>query len=134
MSSILMTLKIFLPSAIFFEKNDISRVVAEANIGSFGILPHRRDCVATLVPGILTYESKSVGEKFVAIDEGVLIKTDLSVFISVRAAIGGKDLVQLREAVENEFINLNEQEKKVRKVMSNMESRFIRRLAEMRNE
>lgn len=37
----------------------------------FGLLPHRPDCVAALVPGILIYESDAEGEVYVAVDEGV---------------------------------------------------------------
>jgi F-type H+-transporting ATPase subunit epsilon len=53
-----MNLKILLPFEIFAEKADVLRIVAETLEGSFGILPHRLDCVAALAPGILTYETK----------------------------------------------------------------------------
>ena len=69
-----------------------------------------------------------------AVDEGVLVKTGLDVLVSVRNAIGGTDLGQLHEAVEREFLNLNEREQSVRSVMANMESDFIRRLAEFHHE
>jgi F-type H+-transporting ATPase subunit epsilon len=49
----------------------------------------------------------------VAVDEGVLVKTGLDVLVSVRNAISGTDLGQLREAVEREFLNLNEREQSV---------------------
>ena len=42
--------------------------------GSFGLLPHRLDCVAALVPGILTYETKEDGTVYLAVDQGVLVK------------------------------------------------------------
>jgi F-type H+-transporting ATPase subunit epsilon len=64
----------------------------------------------------------------------VLVKTGLDVLISVRNAIGGTDLGQLREAVEREFLNLNEREQSVRSVMAKMESDFISRLAEFHRE
>jgi len=51
------------------------------------------------------------------------------VLVSVRNAIGGTDLGQLHEAVDREFLNLNDQEQDVRSVMARMESDFIRRLA-----
>jgi len=60
----------------------------------------------------------------------VLVKTGLDVLVSVRNAIGGTDLGQLREAVEREFLNLDEREQSVRSVMATMESSFIRRVAE----
>ena len=70
-----MNLKVLLPFQIFAEKTGVSRIVAETRDGSFGLLPHRLDCVAALVPGILTYETISDGEVFVAVDQGVLVKT-----------------------------------------------------------
>lgn len=123
-------LKILLPFRIFAQKTGVFRMVAETGSGSFGLLPHRMDCVAALVPGILVYENKSDGEVYVAVDEGVLIKTGLDVIVSVRNAIDGTDLGQLREAVENEFISLDDREQNVRSVMEKMESGFIRRFAE----
>ena len=86
--SVLMKLKVLLPFRIFAEKTDVSRIVAETHEGSFGLLPHRRDCVAALAPGILIYENEAEGEVYVAVDEGVLVKTGLNVLVSVRRAIG----------------------------------------------
>ena len=126
----LMNLKVLLPFGIFAEKDGVSRIVAETCQGSFGLLPHRLDCVAPLVPGILIYENAGEAEVYVAVDAGVLVKTGLDVLVSVRNAIGGTDLGQLREAVEREFLNLNEREQNVRSVMTKMESGFIRRIAE----
>ena len=125
-----MNLKVLLPFGIFAEKTGVSRIVAETREGSFGLLPHRLDCVAALAPGILTYESGAEGEAFVAVDEGVLVKTGMDVLVSVRNAIGGADLGQLREAVEKEFLTLSDEEKNVRSMMAKMESGFIRSLAE----
>ena len=102
----LMNLKILLPFEIFAEKTGASRIVAETPEGSFGLLPHRLDCVAALTPGILTYETELEGEVYVAVDEGVLVKTGLDVLVSVRNAIAGPDLGQLRETVERELPTL----------------------------
>ncbi len=130
----LMTLKILLPFRIFAEKTGVSRIVAETREGSFGLLPHRLDCVAALAPGILIYENQTEGEVYLAVDEGVLVKTGLDVFVSVRNAIAGTDLSQLHEAVSQEFLQLDEQEQSVRSVMESMESDFIRRVAEFHHE
>jgi F-type H+-transporting ATPase subunit epsilon len=124
-----MNLKILLPFQIFAEKTGVSRILAETSEGSFGLLPHRLDCVAALAPGILVYENETEGEVYVAVDEGVLVKTGLDVLVSVRNAIGGTDLDTLHEAVEREFLNLDEQEKSVRSVLAKLESGFIRRFA-----
>src|SRR5471032_1953931 len=108
-----MNLKILLPFQIFAEKTGVARIVAETREGSFGLLPHRLDCVAALTPGILIYETEADGECFVAVDEGVLVKTGADVLVSVRRALGGMDLGQLRAAVDRQFLTLNDQEQTV---------------------
>lgn len=129
-----MNLKVLMPFQVFADKTGVSRIVAETREGSFGLLPHRLDCVAGLVPGILIYETDAEGEVYMAVDEGVLVKTGQYVLVSVRNAIGGNDLDKLREIVEQEFINLNEREQGVRSVIAKMESGFIRSLVEFHHE
>ena len=124
-----MNLKILLPFQVFTEKPGVSRIVAETHEGSFGILPHRLDCVAALAPGILIFEAEADGEAYVAVDEGVLVKTGLDVLVSVRNAISGSDLGQLREAVQREFVHLDEQEENVRSMLAKMEGDLMRRMA-----
>ncbi|MEP6668657.1 MAG: F0F1 ATP synthase subunit epsilon [Chthoniobacter sp.] len=134
MPLILMNLKVLLPFQIFAEKTGVLRIVAETAEGSFGLLPHRLDCVAALTPGILTYESEADGEVFVAVDDGVLVKTGPDVLVSVRRALGGADLGQLRDAVKQEFLTLDEHEQSVRTVMAKLESGFLMRFANFQHE
>ena len=129
-----MNLKILLPFGIFTEKTGVSRIVAETREGSFGLLPHRLDCVAALAPGILNYQLTSDQEVFVAVDAGVLVKTGSDVLVSVRRALGGSDLGQLREAVEREFLTLDEHEQSVRSVLAKVEGDLIRRMVTFRND
>ena len=129
-----MNLKILLPFQVFAEKTGVSRIVAETGEGSFGLLPRRLDCVAALTPGVLIYETDADGEVFVAIDEGVLVKTGADVLVSVRRAIAGTDLGQLRAAVAQEFLTLDEQEQSVRSVMAKLEAGFVRQFASFQHE
>ena len=129
-----MHLKILLPFEIFADETGVLRMVAETRGGSFGILPRRLDCVAALAPGILTFETAAQGEVFVAVDEGILVKTGADVLVSVRRAIIGADLAQLRQAVEQEFLTLNEHEQNVRSVMAKLETGFLRRFASLQHE
>lgn len=130
----LMNLKILLPFRIFAEKTDVSRIVAENLNGSFGILPRRRECISTLKPGILIYENEEEGEVYVAVDEGVLVKTGSHVIVSVRNAISGSDLSQLRETVERDFLDLNERELSIRSVLAKLESGFMRRFVRFHHD
>ncbi len=129
-----MQLKVLLPFRVFADKRGVSRIVAEMQEGSFGLLPRRLDCVAALSPGILTYETPEDGEVFVAVDQGVLIKTGDKVLVSVRRALSGTDLGQLREAVQSEFLRLDEQAKNIRTLMDKMESRFLSRFSRLGHE
>jgi F-type H+-transporting ATPase subunit epsilon len=127
-----MNLKILLPFQVFAEQTNVSRIVAETREGSFGLLPHRLDCLAALSPGILTYETESDGECFVAVDEGVLIKAGQEVLVSVRRALGGTDLGNLRDAVEQQFLTQDRHEQNVRSVTARLETGFLRRFATLR--
>jgi len=129
-----MNLRLLLPFEVFAEKTGVLRIVAETREGSFGLLPHRLDCVAALTPGILTYETETDGEVFVAVDEGVLVKTGPDVLVSVRRALGGTDLGQLRDSVEQEFLTMGEHEQSMRSVMAKLETGVLHRLASLQHE
>jgi F-type H+-transporting ATPase subunit epsilon len=129
-----MNLTILLPFKIFAKLDNVSRIVAETLEGSFGLLPHRLDCAAALVPGILSYTTNAENTAYLAVDEGALIKSGDSVFVSVRRAIAGNNLDDLHEALVREFLTLNTQEREMRSVVAKMESGFIGRLVEMRHE
>ena len=129
-----MHLRILLPSEIFADKPDVVRITASTSAGSLGLMEHRLDCVAALVPGIMTYETKQGGAVYIALDEGVLVKTGADVLVSVRQAIGGQDLGDLQEAVKKTFLALNKEERSVRDAVTKMEVGFIGRFAEFEYE
>jgi F-type H+-transporting ATPase subunit epsilon len=128
-----MNLEVLLPHRIFATVPDVSRIIVDTGTGSVGLLPHRRDCVAALVPGLLSYASDAEGEVFLAVDEGVLIKTGKDVLVSVRQAIRGTDLAKLRQVVEREFTTLDERERTVRSVVTKMEAGFLLRFEALHN-
>ncbi len=129
-----MHLKVLLPFRVFADKTGVSRIVAETREGSFGLLPRRRDCVAALVPGILTYESDADGEVFVAVDEGVLVKIADVVQVSVRRASSGADLASLRDAVRRDYLTLDAIALGARAATQKLESGFVGRFARFHGE
>jgi F-type H+-transporting ATPase subunit epsilon len=129
-----MRLEVLLPFRTFADETGISRIVAETRDGSFGLLPHRRDCVAALVPGILSYESETEGEVFVAVDEGVLVKTGGDVRVAVRRALRGTDLAMLRDAVQRDYLTRNALEQGAREATRKLESGFVGRFARFHGE
>jgi F-type H+-transporting ATPase subunit epsilon len=109
---------------------EVTKVVAEAENGSFGILPKHIDFVAALVPGILSFDSAE-GEEFLAIDEGVLVKCASDVRVSTRNAVQSKDLGKLKQTVEQDFRNLDERERKTRSILAKLEIDFAKRFIKM---
>jgi F-type H+-transporting ATPase subunit epsilon len=129
-----MDLEILLPFGIFTKQSGVARIIAETREGSFGLLPRRLDCVAALIPGILVYQCDAQADVYVAVDAGVLVKTGHDVLISVRNAIGGADLGELRATVEREFLQLDAEEQSVRVALAKIENGFISRLATWQHE
>lgn len=129
-----MKLEVLLPSRILLARDDVLSIVAETCEGSFGLLPRRLDCVAALVPGILSYETEADGESFVAIDDGMLIKVGADVRVSVRRAMQGTDLKTLRAAVDHEFRIRDEQALALRALMTKLETGFVARFADFRHD
>ncbi|SIS81203.1 F0F1 ATP synthase subunit epsilon [Neptunomonas antarctica] len=127
-------LKVLLPSQLFIEQTGILHMVVETCDGAFGFLPHRLDCVAALVPGILSYETAAGGEVFIAVDEGVLVKTGFDVIVSVHRAVIGKELSALHDLIQQEFLTLDEEEKSLRSTMVKLETGFLRRVAGVDHE
>jgi F-type H+-transporting ATPase subunit epsilon len=133
-----MQLKVLVPSGVFADLRGVSRIVATSAAGSFALLPRRLDCVAVLVPGIFTYAVGADGvaaatgaaDVYLAVDEGVLVKTGDDVLVSVRRAIAGATLTELRAAVTREFLTLDADERAARAAMRQLESGFIGRFAE----
>ncbi len=124
-----MRLRVFLPMKVLIDK-EVTKVVAEAKNGSFGILPKHVDFVAALVPGILSFDSAE-GEEFLAIDEGVLVKCASDVRVSTRNAVQSRDLGKLKQTVEQDFRNLNERERKTRSILAKLEIDFAKRFSKM---
>ncbi len=129
-----MHLKILLPFRVFADVQNVSRVVIETSAGSYGLLPQRLDCVAALVPGIFEYETENDGIKYLAVDDGVMVKAGAEVLVSVRNAVGGVDLGKLSELVKHEFQQQDEAESNVRSVTLKLESGFIYSFDKFRKE
>jgi len=126
-----MKLKILMPMAVFLPATDVLQVVVDTGVGLVGLLPHRRDCVAAVAPGILSYQTLAGQWVYLAADEGVMVKTGADVLVSVRHAIGGADLGQLHAAVGREFLKLDEAERTAREALAKIEGGFFKTMAQL---
>ncbi len=125
-----MKLKVLLPTQVFLEEK-VTRVIAEAENGSFCLLPRHIDFATSLVPGILSFQGKGGTEEFVAVDGGVLVKCGPEVSVSTRNAVRSSDLRGLRQTVKEEFRVLDEREKKAHTALARLEASFVQHYIEI---
>ncbi|WP_372992247.1 F0F1 ATP synthase subunit epsilon [Sulfitobacter sp.] len=126
-----MRLRVITPAAVCVDSN-VSRIVAEAPNGFFGMLPNHIDFVTQLVPGILVFEPEGSGtDRFVAINSGTLVKCGEDVRVAVRGAMEGDDLGVLQGRVVTEFRQQDEDERDARAALTRLEATMIRRFRDL---
>ncbi len=125
-----MRLEVLLPTEILVDRS-VSRIVAEAENGSFGLLPRHIDFATALRPGILIYTDPDEGERYLGIDEGILVKCGFEVLVSTRNAVPGDDLESLRATVQRRYVELDEGQKLARSTLARLELGVVRRFLEL---
>ncbi len=125
-----MRLKVLLPQGVLIDE-EVTKVVAEAENGSFCLLPRHVDFLAALVPGLLSFASVNGVEEFLAVDEGIIVKCGAEVLVSTRNAVRGPDLGKLEQTVEQSFRRLDHQETMARSAFAKLEANFIRRFMDL---
>lgn len=128
-----LNLRILLPSKVFLDTR-VTKITAEAENGSFCIMPKHIDFVTSLAPGILFYfqDNNSKTEHFVAVDQGILVKREDEVLVSTRRAVAGAELGELEQTIVKEFSILDEKEKKARSASFKLEADLVRRYMELK--
>ncbi|MEO2026274.1 MAG: F0F1 ATP synthase subunit epsilon [Fuerstiella sp.] len=119
-------LQVLLPTEVLVD-HMVSRVIAEAENGSFCLLPRHVDFVASLAPGILTYTDKDNRERYVGLAEGVLVKNGRDVLVSVEHGVEGDNLGELRDIVSCRFEAIDERERQAVSAVARLEADFVRR-------
>ena len=126
----MMQVKILLPSAVFLDQV-AKKLVAEGPNGFFCLLPRHIDYTNALVPGILTLEHMDGQIAYYAVSEGILVKIGRQVLLSVRDAVRGETLEDLKKAVDSQFLQLIRQEQASRTALRKLEAETIRRFMEL---
>lgn len=127
----MMRLRVLLPTRVLIDE-PVAKLVAEAENGSFGMLPRHVDFVAALVPGILLYVTPEGAERYLGVDEGILVKRGAEVMVSTRGAVPGEDLASLRRVVRERYVELDEHERSARSALARLEAGVVRRFIELR--
>ena len=125
-----MRLKILLPHRVLINRQ-VVKVIAEADNGSFCLLPLHVDFVAALIPGILSFETLEGQKVFAAVDGGILIKMGPEVLVSSGNAVTGMKLEELRQVIDREFHVRQEREQKAMSATAKLEANLIRRLMDL---
>ncbi len=125
-----MKLRIILPTNILVDCT-VSKVIAEAENGSFCILPRHIDMVAALAPGLLSFVNEDGSEEFAATSEGILVKHGPDVLVSVRDAVRSTDLGFLRLMINETFVALDDRERRARGALARLEADFVHRFIEL---
>ena len=126
-----MLLKILLPAEVMLTQ-EVTKIVAEAENGSFCLMPNHIDFVATLAPGIFTYVPAQGGQELLAMDVGTLVKKGSNVLVSTRNAVRAPDLGKLKQVGVEKYDILDEREKMVRSASARLEASLIRRFVELK--
>ena len=124
-----MILRILIPTKVLIEKT-IDKIVAEGKNGYFCLLPNHVDFVSALAPGVLSYFDEE-GEHYVAVDQGILVKTGDEVLVSTRRGIPGTSLEKLDREIEKTFKSVDEKEKTADMAIRKLEAGVIRKFMEI---
>lgn len=125
-----MKLSIFLPFCKLLEIDNVTKIQFETKTGNYGILPNRLDFTAAVIPGILYYESSNQ-DHWIAIDEGIVIKANEDIMVSVHDAVEADTLEELESVIEKEFLLLDKNEQLIRISIAKLEGNYFQRLKEM---
>lgn len=125
-----MRLRVLLPEQILVDRQ-VLKVTADAENGSFGLLPRHVDFVTALTAGILTFVSEDEQEGFLAVDEGILVKCGEDVRVSTRNAVLGQELGELKRMIVERFEQLDDHERKSRDALYKLEADLVRRFMEI---
>jgi F-type H+-transporting ATPase subunit epsilon len=126
----MMRLKVALPTEILIDR-EVVKVIAEAENGSFCLLPRHVGFAAALIPGVVSFVSPEGHEEFVAVDKGILVKCGPEVLISTGNAVIGPDLGALRKTIEDKFRIMDDRERKARSAVAKLEANLVRKFLEL---
>lgn len=127
-----MNLLLSVPAGVLVNE-PVVKVVAEADFGSFALLPAHADIVALLVPGLLAYHLADGREVFAAVDHGLLVKTGSQVRVACQRAVVAGDLGTAGETVRDRFKVRTDTEKRARRALIQLESEILKRVGELRH-
>lgn len=127
-----MNLKIITPLEVF-DVSDVDKIYAEGLEGYFTVLPKHADYVSSLTTSVFRF-LKSGKESVFAVDGGVFVKVGSDVSLAVRHIIKGNDLLDLKKRMEEEFREIDDNERKTKTALASLEGNIAKLLLELGSE
>lgn len=124
-----MKLKIILPDETMVYDHLVA-ITAPGTEGYFQMYPKHADFVSTLKIGILTIKDEGE-EQYIAINSGVLVKQDTTVYAACHQAIPGESLEELSKTVCESFLVRREKERSTNEVLAKMEIETLKKFFEL---
>ncbi len=125
-----MRLRVLVPETVALDQS-VQKVSAEAEDGSFCLLPRHVDFVASLLPGLLSFTDQEGQESFLAVDRGTLVKCGDDVTVSTPRAIRNRPLGELQQAVRELLRVSDERERRAQAALAKIEADLLRRFIEL---
>ncbi|HZW98540.1 MAG TPA: hypothetical protein VFF10_00635 [Trueperaceae bacterium] len=125
-----MRLLLSVPTGVLVDSR-VTKVSAESDVGSFTMLPRHADGAVLLRPGLLSYVSEEGEEVFVAVDEGVLVKSDEDVRVACQRAVVAGGLESAVAALRDHLSYQNENERRAKTALLRLEAEVVRRLGDL---
>ena len=127
----LMQVSVRLPTRLLFSC-EATKVFAEAENGSFAMLPKHTDFVTALLPSVLVITDAQGEELYFGIDQGILVKHGYNIDIAVRRGVQGDDLETLNDTIQATLMEVDEDERVARTALSKLEAGIVRRFSDLR--
>ena len=127
-----MNLKIITPLEVY-DVSNVDKIYAEGLEGYFTILPKHADYVSSLATSVFKFVNGGKESVF-AVDGGVFVKVGSDVSLAVRHIIKGDDLVDLKNKMEKEFYEIDDNERKTRTALASLEGNIAKLLLELGGE
>lgn len=127
-----MRLLLSVPTGVLVNEQ-VTKVLAESDFGSFAMLEEHADITALLVPGLLAYHLPDGREVFAAVDHGLLVKTGDQVRAACQRAVVAGDLGSAEETVRERYKVRSENEKRARSALIHLEAEILKRVGELRH-
>jgi F-type H+-transporting ATPase subunit epsilon len=109
----------------------VEGVTAGGFDGPFTVLPRHADYAAAIRPSILSFRVNG-HEVFFGVDEGVLTKSGPRVVVSVRQAVKGSSLSDLKAQLAEERKSITNEERKARSALASLEGGLAKLMVELR--